>query len=499
MPSSKHDIRLGDVVVGATQKGQSSVFRYNFDETVQKRSFQNIKFMNPLPWLLQKAVESLNTTDKDCSSSPYDANLYKWAGEVFQGTIKRRLQYFPGFLRKFERPDSRTDKVFFPGLNKYLPPRTELLCQDDQLIEEPPRVHYGLIASSDGQIKDYETRHVLLRDKDVLCFDKEAAGLIDHPCLVIRGICQYLDSDSEPETTRKIWQDYSAITAATYANEIVKALATIEIRAQAEIYDFINEMLKACPPRAIRRRAEIRDAGVLSGPARIICRQPKASIVSQLRDYRNSILSWLSGAEKMIPKKENENNTECRGIPTYDEADFDKWFRGCNQILFLPSEGAVGEVAISRMVDHLYSKSRNESRLGIASIHIPDHWRNKQAFDVLLSSILRQLVEGLPNVPFVVERLYSSHNGETRPCTDELTNMLNQVTVQFAKTFVLIDTCSDAQSFSKSKLRSTMLDTLQHLTRTNILVMFPTCKGPLLCKCRYALGAWSDYVAFGKD
>jgi hypothetical protein len=121
---------------------------------------------------------------------------------------------------------------------------------------------------------------------------------------------------------------------------------------------------------------------------------------------------------------------------------------------------------MSTMADLVYSKSRDESRIGIARVHIPDDWRTKQAFDVLLSSILRQLVKGLADVPPVVEKLYSSHNGETWPCTDELTTSLNQVTCQFAKTFVLIDTLSEPQPFSKFKLRSVILDTLQHLTRT---------------------------------
>lgn len=132
---------------------------------------------------------------------------------------------------------------------------------------------------------------------------------------------------------------------------------------------------------------------------------------------------------------------------------------------------------MSTMADLVYSKSRDESRIGIARVHIPDDWRTKQAFDVLLSSILRQLVKGLADVPPVVEKLYSSHNGETRPCTDELTTSLNQVTCQFAKTFVLIDTLSEPQPFSRFKLRSVILDTLQHLTRTNILVMFRNREG----------------------
>jgi hypothetical protein len=70
-------------------------------------------------------------------------------GEIFQGTIKRRLKYFPGFLRKYERPSSHTDKAFIAGLNSYLRPRYERLCEVDELIKEPPGVHYGLIASND--------------------------------------------------------------------------------------------------------------------------------------------------------------------------------------------------------------------------------------------------------------------------------------------------------------------------------------------------------------
>ncbi|KAM0481920.1 hypothetical protein ACHAPX_003252 [Trichoderma viride] len=247
----------------------------------------------------QKAVEGLNTTADEGYSSPlYEANPYvEGLGEIFQGTIKRRLKYFPGFLRKYERPSSHTDKAFIAGLNSYLRPRYERLCEVDELIKDPPRVHHGLIASNDQQIKDYETRDLLKRDKDVLCFDKEAAGLTDHPCLVIRGICQYLDSDSGPEMSWKIWQDYSAITAATYANEILKALPPIDIGA----------------------KAEIGDTDVLPGTARIVGQHPKAC------NDRDTILGWLSSVDKTTPKKQNDNSIEERGIGhIHDEKDFEK-------------------------------------------------------------------------------------------------------------------------------------------------------------------------------
>jgi nucleoside phosphorylase len=51
---------------------------------------------------------------------------------------------------------------------------------------------------------------------DVLCFEMEAAGLMNSfPCLVIRGICDYADSHKN-----KKWQPYAAGTAAACAKEV---------------------------------------------------------------------------------------------------------------------------------------------------------------------------------------------------------------------------------------------------------------------------------------
>ena len=56
-------------------------------------------------------------------------------------------------------------------------------------MRDDPAIHYGLIVSANQLMED-----ALVRDKlaaqGVLCFEMEAAGLMNHfPCLVIRGIC----------------------------------------------------------------------------------------------------------------------------------------------------------------------------------------------------------------------------------------------------------------------------------------------------------------------
>ncbi|CEI62578.1 hypothetical protein FVEN_g5114 [Fusarium venenatum] len=81
-----------------------------------------------------------------------------------------------------------------------------------------PVIHYGAIASGNQVMKDATTRDEIARELDVICFEMEAAGLMDiMPCLPIRGICDYSDSHKAKE-----WQRYAAATAAAYAYEFLE-------------------------------------------------------------------------------------------------------------------------------------------------------------------------------------------------------------------------------------------------------------------------------------
>lgn len=76
-------------------------------------------------------------------------------------------------------------------------------------------MHYGLIASENQVMRHGATRVRLGKELDVLCFEMEAAGLIDNfPCLVIRSVCDYADSHKNHR-----WQAYVAAIAAAYTKE----------------------------------------------------------------------------------------------------------------------------------------------------------------------------------------------------------------------------------------------------------------------------------------
>jgi nucleoside phosphorylase len=84
-----------------------------------------------------------------------------------------------------------------------------------------PEIHYGLIASANRVLKDAAVRDRWAREHGILCFEMEAAGVMNtFPCLVIRGICDYADSYKSKE-----WQEYAAAAAAAYAKLLLTEVA----------------------------------------------------------------------------------------------------------------------------------------------------------------------------------------------------------------------------------------------------------------------------------
>jgi hypothetical protein len=67
-------------------------------------------------------------------------------------------------------------------------------------------------------MKDAPIRDQLAEQMGFLCYEMEAAGLMDRfPSLVIRSICDYSDSHENQQ-----WKDHAAATAAVYAQELLE-------------------------------------------------------------------------------------------------------------------------------------------------------------------------------------------------------------------------------------------------------------------------------------
>lgn len=84
---------------------------------------------------------------------------------------------------------------------------------------DSPLIHYGTIGSGNSLVVGSKERTHLYEEFGTICFEMEAAALMEYHCLVIRGISDYSDSHKNKE-----WQPYAAATAASYAQELIMGL-----------------------------------------------------------------------------------------------------------------------------------------------------------------------------------------------------------------------------------------------------------------------------------
>lgn len=85
-------------------------------------------------------------------------------------------------------------------------------------------------------MKDALVRDKLALEKGVLCFEMEAAGLMNQfSCLVIRGICDYSDSHKNKE-----WQGYAAMAAAAFARDLLYRIPPNRVEAETRISELLH-------------------------------------------------------------------------------------------------------------------------------------------------------------------------------------------------------------------------------------------------------------------
>jgi nucleoside phosphorylase len=236
VPSPKHDIRLGDIVVSAPRDGRGGVFQYDFGKTVQGESFQNTKFLDQPPMVLRGAVAGLRAQ-------------YEIDDHCIDNAINSVLNEKPRMRKKYRRPDPESDRLY---RSKFIHPRDDgakcaIDCGNDPSVlvlrpsrteeDDNPAIHYGLIASANQLMEDALIRDRLAEENDILCFEMEAAGLMNQfPCLVIRGICDYSDSHKSEE-----WQGYAAMVAAAYAKGLLCRIPPTQIEAEKKISELLRD------------------------------------------------------------------------------------------------------------------------------------------------------------------------------------------------------------------------------------------------------------------
>ena len=263
-------VRLGDVVVGIPVGQFPGVVQWDMGKAVKGGGFERTGALNNPPSALLTALAKLET-DPEMNGSKIPRylddlkrNWPRLAPKYLRSNSLKDISFAP---EDFHRSQSRWQAVFLilweailaflkyllgwwafapgeRGAGDFRSGTVDVSTAGDggqkrsvwvvgDAEEDKCRVHYGLIASGNKVIKDAAFRDSLDKslDGNVLCVEMEAAGLVnDFPCAVIRGICDYADSQKN-----KDWQEHAAAVAAAFAKELLSIVPAQEVEQMPTI------------------------------------------------------------------------------------------------------------------------------------------------------------------------------------------------------------------------------------------------------------------------
>ncbi|KAH7012720.1 uncharacterized protein B0I36DRAFT_436694 [Microdochium trichocladiopsis] len=408
-PSRKRDVRLGD-----SRWGKGGVFHYDFGKTIQNQSFQETAFLDQPPMVLRTTVSTLRGT--------YEMKGHQLVDDVDKALKKIKKR------KKYTRPPPASDRLYKPD---FMHPSQssdgcDVACGNDEthLVvrkerdeeEDDPVIHYGLIASGSQLMKDARIRDKLADEKGVLCFETEAAGLMNHfPCLVIRGICDYSDSHKNKE-----WQGFAAMMAAAYANNLLRQIPPNKVEEERRI----SEVLSSAQKGLERLHLTVNET--------------KTAVVTMEHNDRLAQLDrWLRPPDPST----NFNHArkqwhEGSGLWFLNSAAFNEWKHGSHRHLWLHGLAGCGKTVLSAtIVDHL----RKMDDCVTLEFYFDFNDTAKQKMDGVLRSLLFQLYK-LGSRSKDLDSLYQSHlDGQRQPDTPTLTNCLRAMIKGSKTTYVILD------------------------------------------------------------
>ncbi|KAJ5151402.1 uncharacterized protein N7482_010654 [Penicillium canariense] len=228
-PSTRNDIRLGDVIVSQPKDGFGGVIQYDLGK-LKDGQFHRTGQLNAPPEKLLGVIPEMRRLHND----------------------KRKPDRFGEHLRRLDDMEDyqqpAVDRLYAKNYS-HVDGHNCDKCDLHSVVDRPERrnhrilyVHYGNIASGNSVLKDAIVRDKFANDPElnILCFEMEAAGLMNNvPCLIIRGICDYCDSHKNDD-----WHRYAALTAAAYARELLLVLRPQRVDAMPPWAEQVAQVLQ---------------------------------------------------------------------------------------------------------------------------------------------------------------------------------------------------------------------------------------------------------------
>ncbi|KAF3293548.1 hypothetical protein TWF132_004516 [Orbilia oligospora] len=281
------------------------------------------------------------------------------------------------------------------------------------------KVHYGLIASGNQVVKDEKLRDSIAKrlNEKVLCIEMEAAGLVGIPAIVVRGICDYADSNKNDE-----WQEYAAAVAAACTKELLGVIVpatAIDVQVRQKEFD-----------EAIDNLTKLKKN--LDG------------------EENRKILDWITP----IDDSSRHNDTLNRRQPGTGEwllnsTEYQNWLNTVKEVLFCPGIPGAGKTILSSIVvEHLIDRYSYNPAVGVAYIYFNYKANAHITVDELISNLLKQLARTQDPLSNCVKDLYDRCKG-IRPPRAEIVKALGAVVASYSRVFIVVDALDEYERCSE--------------------------------------------------
>ncbi|CAG8390262.1 unnamed protein product [Penicillium salamii] len=425
VPSPACDIRLGDIVISQPEGTCGGVVQYDMGKVTAGGGFKRTGSLNSPPRAILTAISKMRAVELT------DDPRYL---EYLQNAIGRTTRT----RRNFARPSAQSDRLF---RTEHDHPSNASSCDGcpaewevtrSEPEEDGPQPHYGIIASGNKVIKDGRVRERLRSETGALCFEMEAAGLmLDFPCVVIRGVCDYADSHKN-----KSWQGYAALAAAAYTKELLGYVPVGQVSQETLVVDTCRQISE--------KLNEVHNltTSTLSGISNI--RQ------TQMTEKYDDILQWLA-TDDLFSKQNDlvQRRTEGTGKWFLESNEFQSWLKDPhhNQTLLCTGiPGAGKTVMVSIVISFLQRHFHLDGSVGTAYIYSDFKQEQIQKPWILIASLLKQLARLHPNLPPVIDLYENHHKHNSRPSVDELVNVFQAVVALFSRVNIVIDALDECQA-----------------------------------------------------
>ncbi|EFY96510.1 Pfs, NACHT and Ankyrin domain protein [Metarhizium robertsii ARSEF 23] len=420
-PDEGHDIRLGDIVVSQPDGTTGGVCQYDLIKAKSGDKRERKGFLGRPPTVLLNALTKIQAVhERENPEVPC------FLQEMLKKNPKmgKRSKKNPGYAHQ----GADNDHLFKASCDHVPGPDCRGCDTAGEIQRDPrdttdPEIHYGTIASGNTLVKDAAARDRIVADvgEDCICFEMEAAGLMNHfPCLVIRGICDYADSHKNDR-----WQRYASATAAAYAKELlayVPAAEVQETKRALEVLQLVQQQIDGVQQTTVATKAAT------------------DSIRSDLRT--NMIKRWFCPPDSST----NANHArklrhEGTGAWLLKNPVFQEWQSGSRRHLWLNGLAGCGKTVLSATVlDHLTEGNDRP----ILSFFFDFSDTTKQTLDAMLRSLAFQLYQGRTGFAGLLEASFQAHqDGRDQPATKTLEEVVCKM-LAVQKRYIVLDALDES-------------------------------------------------------